>query len=174
MTPSPRVSTTPVPSWPMARPVGGSGTLTWSPRQTCRSEPQMPAWVMRSSTAPGAGSGTSYSCISKGLPYSTQAMTRPFIAHLLTVGFRWNAMYHKAGGFDTGESVVGARRDCTLLKCAHSCEVLDRIVSGCCGTQGTHLRLTASIFRPFRGWKIFTLRSFPVFSGHCLNCDSCD
>ena len=65
----------------MARPLGGMGRSRsfWSPRQVWWSEPQMPAWVMRSMTAPGSGSGTSYSSITKGLPYSLQTTTRPFI-----------------------------------------------------------------------------------------------
>ena len=45
------------------------------------------AWVMRSMTAPGAGSGTSYSSITKGLPYSLQTTTRPFIRS----SYRWTS-----------------------------------------------------------------------------------
>src|SRR5215471_9541541 len=39
---------------------------------------------MRSSTAPASGVGTSYSSISKGLPYSLQTTMRPFMAILLS------------------------------------------------------------------------------------------
>ena len=78
VTPGPSLAITPAPSWPAQKPEGGKGMLM-SPRQRCRSEPQMPAWVMRSRTAPGSGSGASYSSMTKGLVYSFRMTTRPFM-----------------------------------------------------------------------------------------------
>src|SRR5262245_7004576 len=45
-----------------------------------RSEPQMPARVSRTRTAPGSGSGTGYSRSSKSPPYALRTATRPVMA----------------------------------------------------------------------------------------------
>src|SRR5215208_1055056 len=50
-----------------------------SPRHTCRSEPQILASVMRTTAAPGSGSGTGYSRISNGLPAPTNTAARPWL-----------------------------------------------------------------------------------------------
>src|SRR3990172_1720625 len=56
VTPSPRRKTTPVPSCPCVC-FPDVGAAVGSPRQICRSEPQMPAWVILRTTAPGSRPG---------------------------------------------------------------------------------------------------------------------
>jgi hypothetical protein len=41
---------------------------SWSPLQACRSEPQTFARIVRTTIAPGSGSGTAYSSIRIGSP----------------------------------------------------------------------------------------------------------
>src|SRR5207247_504515 len=50
-----------------------------SPRQECRSVPQIPAWVILTTMAPGSGSGTSNSLISNGARGPLKMTARPFI-----------------------------------------------------------------------------------------------
>src|SRR5437762_6189368 len=81
--PSPRAAIRPVPSWPWwigsARPrLAGSR----SPRQVCRSDPHTLASVMRTTAAPGSGSGTGYSLISSGTPTPRKTAALPVDAML--------------------------------------------------------------------------------------------
>src|SRR3990172_1021869 len=74
---APSLWTRPVISCPRMRGPGPIMAMRMSPRHTCRSEPQMPADVTRTTMASGSGSGTGYSRISKGLPVSKKTAALP-------------------------------------------------------------------------------------------------
>src|SRR5262249_52440863 len=64
---APSLATRPVISWPNSQPSSGSRSGA-SPRQKCRSDPQMFATVTRMRTPSGSTSGIGTSRSSKGLP----------------------------------------------------------------------------------------------------------
>src|SRR3989304_5014097 len=74
---APSLWTRPVISCPRMRGPGPIMAIRISPRHTCRSEPQVPADVTRTTMASGSGSGTGYSRISKGLPVSKKTAALP-------------------------------------------------------------------------------------------------